>query len=406
MAISSTLDKTASYVLIAVLILLPVVSHAGGLGVAPLVFILGLLGIVLNVRSDEPKLWFSLRFLALCVFFLWLCITALWSPYQPDDILTNYVKLFIMGLVFCFCPIVLKQTAKTKLVTLQRVFLTTIFMSAFLVFIDIWSNFKVTLFFNPASNPEEIGYRLKDAEMNLGHAITVLVLFSAPMTLLLKAYFKSWKLLTSLFFVLIVTASFLNNLWIGIFGLLTVFITMILASKYYRNMPRIVVFLAAFSVISAPLFAFLSSQIIEYDLSMVPLSWEHRLRMWAYCWPVILEQPIVGSGFDAARTFQEQWTARDGKRLTIVSLHPHNAGIHIWVETGLIGCMLATGVILSSLKRISYYSKTRERAVLLSGVIMAAVIISSTTYGAWQFWWWGSVFFSFGLIHFIPMKEA
>ena len=406
MAISSTLDKTVSYVSIVVLILMPVVSHAGGLGVAPLVFILGLLGIVLKVRDNEPKIWFSLRFWALSVFFLWLSITALWSPYQPDDILTNYVKLFIMGLVFCFCPIVLKQTAKTKLVTLQRVFLTTIFMSAFLVFIDIWSNFKVTLFFNPASNPEEIGYRLKDAEMNLGHAITVLVLFSAPMTLLLKAYFKSWKLLTSLFFVLIVTASFLNNLWIGIFGLSAVFITMVLASKYYYNVPRIVVFLAAFSVILAPLFAFLSSQIIEYDLSAVPLSWEHRLRMWAYCWPVILEQPIIGSGFDAVRTFQEQWTARDGKKLTIVSLHPHNAGIHIWVETGLIGCMLATGVILSSLKRISYYSKTREKAVLLSGVIMAAVIISSTTYGAWQFWWWGSVFFSFGLIHLIPMIEA
>ena len=81
-----TLDKTANFVLIAVLILMPVVSHAGGLGVAPLIFVLGIIGLILYCRTGERKLRQSGVFLTLTVFLVWLCITAFWSPYRPDDI--------------------------------------------------------------------------------------------------------------------------------------------------------------------------------------------------------------------------------------------------------------------------------------------------------------------------------
>ena len=401
MAISSTLDKTVSYVSIVVLILMPVVSHAGGLGVAPLVFILGLLGIVLKVRDNEPKIWFSLRFWALSVFFLWLSITALWSPYRPDDILTNYIKLLIMGLTFYFCPGTFKYVAKTKSKTLQRIFLITTYLSAIIIFLDVVSNFQITLFFNPASTSTELGYRIRDAEMNIGHGLTVLVLLSAPMVLLLKKQFKYWKFLTALFVALIITASYLNNLWIGVFGILAVVSIMLLASKFPRLMPKMMIVLALSAVVLAPLFAFLSHQMLRSDLSVLPLSWEHRIRMWAYCWPVIADNTIIGSGFDAVRTFDEQWIARDGRAITIVSLHPHNAGVHIWTEAGLIGCVLAASVIVSSWKFVAQLCQTQDMSILISGLLVAIILISSLSYGAWQFWWWGSVFFSFGLIHVV-----
>ena len=196
---TSTLDKTASFVLITVLILMPVVSHAGGLGIAPLVFILGSVGLLLHLKSNDKKIPRSPVFLTLGLFLLWVCFTSLWSPYHSDDLLTNYIKLFIMGLVFYFAPSVMKKVAKTKLLALQRIFIVTTFLSAIFVTIDIWSGFKFTFLFNPASTSDELIYRIIDAEQNLGHAITVLILFSAPMTILLKLNFKIWKLLSYYF---------------------------------------------------------------------------------------------------------------------------------------------------------------------------------------------------------------
>ena len=396
-----TLDKTANFVLIAVLILMPVVSHAGGLGVAPLIFVLGIIGLILYCRTGERKLRQSGVFLTLTVFLVWLCITAFWSPYRPDDILTNYIKLLIMGLTFYFCPGTFKYVAKTKSKTLQRIFLITTYLSAIIIFLDVVTNFQITLFFNPASTSTELGYRIRDAEMNIGHGLTVLVLLSAPMVLLLKKQFNYWKFLTALFVALIITASYLNNLWIGVVGILAVVSIMLLASKFPCLIPKTMIFLALSVVLLAPLFAFLSHQMLETNLSVLPLSWEHRIRMWAYCWPVIADNPILGSGFDAVRTFDEQWIARDGRAITIVSLHPHNAGVHIWTEAGLIGCVLAASVIVSSWKFVAQLCQTKDMSILISGLLVAIILISSLSYGAWQFWWWGSVFFSFGFIHVI-----
>jgi len=375
MAISSTLDKTAGAVLIAVLILMPVVSHAGGLGIAPLIFILGLMGLVLHLKSGIKKIPRSPVFWCFLIFLLWLSLTSLWSPYRPDDLLTNYIKLLIMGLVYFFSVVVFRRVAITRMVKLQRIFMITTFLSALLVALDVVFNFKITLFFNPASTAEGLASRINDTEQNLGHAITVLVLLSAPMVLMLKIHYQRWKILSALFFVMVLIASVQNHLWIGIVGTLILILTIALAFRFPQIMPKLALFLAIAMIILAPLLAFISSELIKGDLSQIPGSWEHRLQMWAYCWPVII---------------------------STVSLHPHNAGIHIWTEAGLIGCALAVGFILMCNKLVDKYTKERDGAVLLSGVIIGALLISSFSYGAWQFWWWACIFFAAGLIHLVP----
>ena len=95
---TSFLDKSSFAAIFAVLILLPLVSHAGGLGVAPLIFILGILGLILAIKTNRFK--FTKVQITLAVFLTWLCLTALWSPYRPDDLLTNYLKLFFLVMIF------------------------------------------------------------------------------------------------------------------------------------------------------------------------------------------------------------------------------------------------------------------------------------------------------------------
>jgi O-antigen ligase len=209
-----------------------------------------------------------------------------------------------------------------------------------------------------------------------------------------------------LFLVLLFWAAGLNDLTVGILGLLGVICAAFAAYAYPRKIPQILLGCAIILIMAAPVLTFLASEVVAYGPAKLPLSWDHRLRMWGYCWQVITENPILGAGFDASRTFDETYIARGGFEMTIVSLHPHNVSIQIWTETGLIGAVLASGVIMTLFKPITIFAQSRERAAAVSGVIMAIIIISFLTYGAWQFWWWGCVFFAVGIINLLSIPTT
>jgi len=261
-----------------------------------------------------------------------------------------------MGLIFYFCPVIFQNVARDNFKLLRTIIVVTTLIGSSLVVFDIWTNFSLTLFLHPAHTADEKIFRLIDSEMNLGHAITFLLLLSGPVSVLLNGQVKYGKILSIVFFILIVMAAWLNNLSVGIFGLGCVLISMILAYQYPRITPPAVLILGAMVILCSPVLSYFANQIPVSDLKSLPWSWEHRVRMWAYCWPVISESFMLGTGFDAVRTFSESFTTRNGAEMTIVSLHPHNIGIHIW---------------------------------------------TAVTYGAWQFWWWGSVFFAIGILNLI-----
>jgi len=87
-----------NYVLLIVMfVALPFMSHAGGLGIAAIVALSGLLGIIgfwpahikgflLNVPT---ALW------AIMALLLWGTFSALWSPYQSSNTLNNAVKMLL-----------------------------------------------------------------------------------------------------------------------------------------------------------------------------------------------------------------------------------------------------------------------------------------------------------------------
>ncbi len=402
MAFAVLFDKFTKFVLITVLLLVPIMSHAGGLGIAPLVFILGIIGLIIQVRSIGVKsIIVSPVFLTLALFLLWACTTAIWSPYRPDDFLTNYIKLFIMGLIFYFCPVIFQNVARDNFKLLRTIIVVTTLIGSSLVVFDIWTNFSLTLFLHPAHTADEKIFRLIDSEMNLGHAITFLLLLSGPVSVLLNRQVKYGKILSIVFFILIVMAAWLNNLSVGIFGLGCVLISMILAYQYPRITPPAVLILGAMVILCSPVLSYFANQIPVSDLKSLPWSWEHRVRMWAYCWPVISESFMLGTGFDAVRTFSESFTTRNGAEMTIVSLHPHNVGIHIWTETGFIGALFASFAIINLIRPVHKYANSSAKTAAVTGLIMAVLVISSVTYGAWQFWWWGSVFFAIGILNLI-----
>lgn len=405
MGMTSFLDKSSFITIFVVLILLPLVSHAGGLGVAPLVFILGLFGLSVAIKTDSFTI--TKTQLALMAFLIWLCITALWSPYKPDDLLTNYLKLFLMVMVFYWSCSLFKYVAMRRLQILQHLLMAVVVFTLGLLVIDLLSNFGLTLLFNPASDFNDKIFKLIDAEMNLGHSITILTLLAAPVAMLmlyqLPAHISRPAML--LFLLFLAWAAWLNSLAVGLLGLLGVLIATAAGYYYPRQVPKALLILVIFIIITSPLISLGAFNYVGESGTELPQSWDHRLRMWAHCWHVIAEYPLQGAGFDASRTFNETFIARDGRELTIVSLHPHNVGVQIWTETGLIGALLATMVIVAVMKPVNEYVQSQAHGGAVSGVIMGALIISSLSYGAWQFWWWACVFFAVGTLYFLPTSK-
>ena len=399
---TSFLDKGSFVAIFIVLALMPLVSHAGGLGVAPLVFILGVLGLGLAIKTGRFKI--TPTQIALVAFLSWLCVASLWSPYKPDDILTNYIKLFIMVMVFYWCAPLFEYAGRRRPRRLQHLFMSTVFFTVGLLIIDLLSHFGLTLLFNPADDFNEKLFRIIDAEMNLGHSITILILIAAPAALLMRARLPNQyaRYVMMGFLILLAIAAWLNGLAVGLLGTMGVVLAAIAGYIYPQRAPQALLVLAIAAILFAPILAFLASQYVAIAETNLPLSWDHRLRMWAYCWDVIQSHPLKGAGFDASRTFNETFIAADGRKITTVSLHPHNAGIQIWTETGAVGAILASAVIATLFKPLKAFIHSRGHAGAVSGVIMATIIVSSLTYGAWQFWWWGSVFYAVGTLYLLP----
>jgi len=399
---TSFLDKGSFIAIFVVLILLPLVSHAGGLGVAPLIFILGLMGLVLAIKTNHFKIT---KFqIALITFLAWLCVTALWSPYRPDDLLTNYLKLFLMVVVFYWSWPLFEYAGHRRPRRLRHLLMAAVIFAVGLLIIDLLSHFGLTLLFNPASDFNDKIFKVIDAEMNLGHSITILVLLAAPVAMLMLSQLPKgvapWVMV--FFIAFLGLAAWLNSLTVGVLGLLGVIIATLAGYASPQRIPKILLALIITVILTSPLLSFFASNYVGETGTDLPQSWDHRLRMWGYCWQVIAEHPLRGAGFDASRTFKETYIASDGREITIVSLHPHNAGVQIWTEAGLVGALLASAVIMTLFKPIKDYVQSRAHGGAVSGVIMAMLIISSLTYGAWQFWWWSCVFLAVGALHLLP----
>ena len=128
----------------------------------------------------------------------------------------------------------------------------------------------------------------------------------------------------------------------------------------------------------------------------------HRPLIWGFTATRILERPILGWGLDAARRTpggQVLITPEDfgytgpevGKNVTdwlheldpvFLPLHPHNAILQIWLELGLIGALLACGLVIYLVR-----AAVRRRHPAGLALLASSFVIANLSYGVWQNWW-------------------
>lgn len=390
-------------VLIVFLLLIPVMSHAGGLGMAPLAAIIG--GTAWLAR--ERFVWRKppLHIFALFYFLIWAALTSLWSPYSAGILLTNPVKLIIGVLLFLGCIHAVRRGQQALPVILPHIFVALNIFTCGLIIADCLSGFGLTYMVDPLGATENPVRKLADVEMNIGHSVTVLLLFLGPVMAIMMQRIKLGWIIALIYVAAVLWAAYLSGLAVGILSAAVVLAALIVSILWPRAAFKLAVVFAIAAILLAPLIGVISHNLPADWVDRLPLSWEHRVAMWDYTVAKIWEAPFFGHGFDAVRTFDDTMPLGRAKNWRIVSLHPHNAGLHIWVETGLVGVLLSCGALFLICKTLlGRVASSTAFAMGVTGFIVATTIISSVTYGVWQDWWWASIILAAASLNLISYK--
>jgi len=330
--------------------------------------------------------------MSLALFLLWVFATSFWSPYDDPQSVSNPVKL-LLGILLYFGVVFLPKGLSDRFKTFFPAGLILVSVTtAALLFFDQITGYALSYFVDPPKSNVHPIHRQNTTYMNLSHSITVLALLTPlAITIFLRSRNRG-KLYAVLWILALTIISILGKLAVGIVAGAAGLLFLFLSRWKFSFTLDCVLGLAMISILFAPLVGYSMNYLTPDMKASVSPSWEHRIEMWGYIADLVSQKPFFGHGFDAARTFDETFDFRGFDR-TKVSLHPHNAGLHIWSETGLIGASLAAATIFFfrnflQARLIDY----PEAQMAMCGFLGAALMICTFTYGVWQEWWWGILF--------------
>ncbi|MCK5384632.1 MAG: O-antigen ligase family protein [Alphaproteobacteria bacterium] len=130
----------------------------------------------------------------------------------------------------------------------------------------------------------------------------------------------------------------------------------------------------------------------------------NRVEIWFFVMKYAVNNPLYGYGieatnyvshFDFAHIYNEKNTV----------LHPHNFSVQIWMEFGLLGIVVATG-ILNALLYALYHIEDLPVRKTLTVLFIVTLLVSSMTYGLWQSWLLGEFLFMLGFGAFLSNMHA
>jgi len=134
----------------------------------------------------------------------------------------------------------------------------------------------------------------------------------------------------------------------------------------------------------------------------IPPSAMHRLVIWDFSTHRIAERPVLGWGMEASRAVPggdgqavPEVLARLGvhsapwleafanPRVAVLPLHPHNGALQIWLELGLIGALLAGGLLAA----LGMLTARAPHPGAAAGALVAGFVTGMLSFGVWQPWW-------------------
>ena len=156
------------------------------------------------------------------------------------------------------------------------------------------------------------------------------------------------------------------------------------------------------TLLASPFAAGLARQAGLADADWLAETAHYRLHIGSVVSDRIAERPLMGWGFDASPDLpaREAQPFRPGDK--IIPSHPHNGALQIMVETGLVGSLLALGLLILVARRIDALpSAERAAAVAMMVTILG---VAATAYGIWQSHWLAMI--GAATVFFIAVQPA
>lgn len=358
---------------------------AGGLGLAPLAGLI--VAFSAPVRASwqvlrNPPLTLILPALALG----WFCLSALWSPYERYDELW---KLALLTPLFCLLPLTANglEPRHLPLARAGMVFGTVTILTVLTVEAvtrgDMTLSYKVGVEGFAGAREDVQGF----VDRTLSRGTTPAVMFAGVVAVM--AWTTGQRALQALAALIALAAGFLAfsfNVHANGAAFIVGLAVCALAMRWPRlALPALLIAIAALIGFAPLIFLAVAGLADEQLRAAIPLSWEWRLEIWEYALSRIGEQPVTGHGLGAARVLTAESEIR-GMRIELLPLHAHNAGLTIWLETGLAGVILAASGLFAIAVRLWQAPLRAPLCVMVCWVVAVWFTNIAVTYGVWQEW--------------------
>jgi O-antigen ligase len=346
--------------------LLPAIAVAGGLALAPLQAAAALVGVRARLHAPHVATWVLLAFGA------WALISSAWSP--ADGVWQGLRLLagLLSGLLFL-------QLSQSQARHARAGAAASVLVLLALSLFEAASH--VTL--NQLGQPDNEPWNL---ESNAGRGVSVLVCMAWGAAAALWRLRAPWKFAAPLVVVLagVCALQFRMSANFAAFaaGLLALALALFAARTTFVTVASSV----GLWLLAAP---WLMPAVSRLAPDMLPLSWRHRLEIWAYVSRETARHPVFGSGLDASRVHPDTLEI-SGVMLSRIPLHPHSASLQIWFETGAVGALLASAT-LALIARAALRSPGFPLAAA-SATLASFAALANLSYGVWQEWWIAAAF--------------
>lgn len=356
---------------------------AGGLPLPPFVALGGIIALpwkqILRLRRDIP--WEALL---AALFVGWAALSLTWSPYDRPD---QAVKLLFgiplyAALAFAMAKLEGRWRSRAEAMFVFMAFMASIYLFAeFVIGGEATLAYKVMVEGRPVDEPHTVNLVNK----SLGHGGLLAILFAGPAAAL------AWREGGPLIGLILIALTGLMSLGFGLDVNTVAFIAALAAAVLAYYWPRGTLsaifggIAGAFIVVPLTLPS-LAASLPEAIRSRLPESWEVRLEIWGFTGERLSERPWTGWGLDASRVIEGEAEIR-GSVQQLLPLHPHNAPLQVWMETGAIGAILITFALVMIGGRIAGAPLlSRLQAAAIAWVATAYFCFVFFSYGIWQEW--------------------
>ncbi|MBR9824293.1 MAG: O-antigen ligase family protein [Alphaproteobacteria bacterium] len=378
---------------------------SGGLLIAPLLAFCALLMTPLQPISYRRIEW-AWPLIPGMLFLLWTATSFLWSPHDNPEQIPKTVLGIPLYILFAWRVGALEGPWRERALGCLIVF---VFAAATMFVFESLTGGHGTISFKIGfENADITDMRglLHRVSRSLGHGVAVLVLLAGPAAILL--WLRGAPRLA--FALLALTFIAAMSFGLAVNAIAFVASALVVAFAYFKPrlaLPTIFIALAGFVVIMPVFMPSLIAIIPESMLGQLPQSWVWRLEIWEFASDLIVENPWFGYGLDASRELGEGIQV-EGYNWDVLPLHPHNAALHIWLETGLVGVILLAASLLAVGDVLGRQTTMSQIEVLaLAWVLTSYACLLVFSYGVWQEWHQASLALAIAAVRMLrPEAEA